>query len=291
MKYCRAYARIDETADASAPITWVASTEGVKGDGLDLRADEWDLSRYEKYSPVLWVHDYWGGHPPIGTGKARIENNQLLIDVTYDSDDPFAMTIQGKARKGMMAGSVGWEVIKAEDDKPHNRLMEFSMAPMGMDPDALPLQQGRAWRDMLANLENDQRSREETWRETATEMVGLLIAPCDLPMTERRHKYNDIERRYRELGKTAPELVDAMEPDLAAGLFLEGEPALLPELFAVPEQLTRKQVGAIQQAMDILQAALDSADVEPEPDPEPEPKADESLDDLLQALSGENDNE
>ena len=82
--------------------------------------------------------------------------------------------------------------------------------------------------------------------------------------------YNRLEKRYRQLDKVAPEFRTLAELDpLAArslrGLFLEGEAELWPELF--PEQLrvTRRQRKQIEQAIDLLREALDSAeDVKPE---------------------------
>lgn len=115
----------------SLPVPFIASTEGVKADGINLKMEDWDLKRYETYGPVMWVHNYW--HPPLGTGAAEL-GKKLTINVHFDRDDDFAMLIRGKSIKGMMAGSVGW--FTTEDKK--NELIEFSMVPMGLDPDALP---------------------------------------------------------------------------------------------------------------------------------------------------------
>ena len=114
------------------PVPFIASTEGVKADGINLKAKDWDLTRYAGYSPIMWVHNYW--HPPLGTGKASLDGKKLRMGIRFDEADDFAMLIRGKAIKGMMAGSVGW--MTTEDGK--NELLEFSMTPMGLDPDALP---------------------------------------------------------------------------------------------------------------------------------------------------------
>lgn len=141
MRYLRAIAQplADlEADDPSKPVRWVASTEGLKSDGENLQADQWALDRYERYGPVLWGHDFAGSRLPIGTGKAWIENRQLLIDVTYDTEDPFAMQVRRKARGGMAAGSVSWDkaIIGGE---PRNILLEFSNVPVGLDENSLPL--------------------------------------------------------------------------------------------------------------------------------------------------------
>ena len=142
-RYLTAYVRTAAAGrldDPSAPIPWVASSEGVKSDGLDLKASEWDLSRFAKHGPILWAHDYGGQRLPIGRGDARIERDRLLVDTWLDPDDDFAMAVRAKALKGMIAGSVGWERV---GDK--NRLIEFSLCPVGVDAEALPLRQAEAY--------------------------------------------------------------------------------------------------------------------------------------------------
>lgn len=122
--------------DPSLPVPFVASTEGRKADGFDLRADEWDLSRYEQYGPVLWGHSWWD--PAIGRGMAYIKERKLMIDVEYDPDDDFAQTIRRKAIRGMAAGSVGWDTEEERAGSVRNILMEFSNVSMPLDIDALP---------------------------------------------------------------------------------------------------------------------------------------------------------
>lgn len=152
MQYLRAYAReIEGTDTPDTPITWVASTEGVKADGHDLQADAWDLSRYGQYGPVLWAHDMWGERLPIGKGAAYIEGDRLMVDVSYDTADPFAMQVRSKARKGMVAGSVSWDT-KTEGEEIRNQLLEFSMVPVPLDPASLPARQRSAMRDLGLRL-------------------------------------------------------------------------------------------------------------------------------------------
>jgi len=150
MRYTRAYVRGDVTSDdPAAPVIWVASTPGVKSDGVDLRIKDWDLSRYNNPAgPVLWAHDYSGRWLPIGKGTARIEDAQLLINVEYDVDDDHAQRIRAKALKGMVQGSVGWDDVQVGNRKKH-QLLEFSMVPVGVDPASRPLVQARAYRQAL----------------------------------------------------------------------------------------------------------------------------------------------
>lgn len=144
--FMRAY--IDQRAggdqdadDPEKPIRFVASTEGVKGDGFDLRADDWDLSRFRKHPVILYAHDYLGQHLPLGTGRASLEDGTLFIDVRFDPNDPFAQQVRQKTRAGMMGGSVGWQ----STPKGKNQLLEFSIVPIPLDPDALPVRQQRTF--------------------------------------------------------------------------------------------------------------------------------------------------
>ena len=142
-RYLTAHVRTDAAGwidDPSAPVPWVASSPGVLSDGYDLQADAWDLTRYAKHGPVLWAHDYAGHNLPIGTGKARIEGDRLLIDVSYDEEDSLAQTIRKKAIKGMIGGSVGWDDVKVGNETKH-QLLEFSNVPVPLDPTAGVLRQ------------------------------------------------------------------------------------------------------------------------------------------------------
>lgn len=152
------------------PVPFVASTEGVKADGINLKMKDWDLTRFANYGPVMWVHNYW--HPPLGTGVAEA-SDKLRMNVHYDRDDDFAMLIRGKAIKGMMAGSVGW--VTREDGK--NELIEFSMTPLGLDPDALPdikRMSPTALRTISKFFEEDGSGMAEAIQELREEIMGEM---------------------------------------------------------------------------------------------------------------------
>ena len=177
-KYIRAYAEVSETRaqelrdDISLPVPFIASTEGVKADGIDLRMGDWDLNEFGRYGPIMWVHDYW--HPPVGTGQADA-GEKLRIDVTFDQNDPFAMLIRSKSLNGMMAGSVGWETDKKRGK---NILKEFSMVPLGLDPDALPEVQRMGLRAM-------QREISDHLGELPEDSLEQLIAGVTSEMREQ----------------------------------------------------------------------------------------------------------
>jgi len=295
MKYLRAYAvREDDEPTGDGPVTFVASTEGVKGDGHDLQADAWDLTRYEKYSPILWAHDYWGERPPIGTGAASIADSKLMIDVTFDADDPFAMTIRGKALKGMVAGSVGWDDVTKEEER-KNQLLEFSMVPMPMDPDALPVRQARALlhvsQQYLDLLDDTAPTYDESdWAEIAGRMARLFSQSADDSDDERKHAYNRLERRYRQLGKVAPEFrtraeIEPLGPAEIRGLFLEGEPELHADLFPEPLRLRVRQLAEIKEHLAAINELLEQTEPEVEPPPDDDAATLQALNDIFKATN------
>jgi hypothetical protein len=247
MFYTRALANkaANVAEDPSAPVWFRASTEGVKRDGLDLKASDWITDTWREYPIVLFGHDYMGRNLPIGLGEAKMEGKELHIGVRYDADDPFAMQVRAKALKGMIAGSVGWEDIKRGGEVKHS-LTEFSMVPMPADPKSLPLRQARALRslaDVLEGIDDDPPPAPEgepAWPEVAAAMVACFTPAGDEPEEARLERYNALVPKYRRLGKTAPEWLDAatvsaLGPAERRGLFLSDEPELCPDAFAEPE--------------------------------------------------------
>lgn len=183
--------------DTSLAVPFVASTEGVKADGLDLKMEDWDLRRFRNYGPILWLHSYW--KPPIGTGRAKADD-KLFIDVNFDEDDIFAMEIRGKAIKGMMAGSVGWTTVQQgkSGEKFKNELIEFSMTPVGLDPDALP-NIDRQLSDLLAEkngqemVEAIQALREEIKEGMEAVLAAFMKADADVGEEEDEREGLEVE--------------------------------------------------------------------------------------------------
>jgi hypothetical protein len=155
LQYARAYSdtggeRAWRDEPAGSPIPFVASTPGVKRDGLDLRASGWKTDRFRMNPAVLWCHDH--KLPPIGNATTEILTNRLRMPVTFDQEDPFAVTIESKVRRGVIRGcSVGWDWVDEDGQPLHERrltvdylrdnafydLTELSIVPVGSDPDAL----------------------------------------------------------------------------------------------------------------------------------------------------------
>jgi phage head maturation protease len=165
--YTRAY--VDRAAAAEGqpgdPIPFIAATEGIKGDGIDLRMSGARLERYLANPVVGYNHSYWGRDGlPIGRGQdTRIDGEKLRIDVVFDQSDEFARRVESKYRNGFLnAVSIGFNVWAWEDGKGSYwlggvaqewELTELSAVPIPMDPSAV-MDGGRsALRALLATAD------------------------------------------------------------------------------------------------------------------------------------------
>ena len=96
----------------SDTISFVASTENSDRYDDIINQKGWQLSNYEKNPVVLLNHN--NSQLPIGKGKVKVVNNELVIDVTFDMEDPIASEVARKSRQGFMnAVSVGFKPIKS----------------------------------------------------------------------------------------------------------------------------------------------------------------------------------
>lgn len=153
MNYLRAYR--DLTTDE---LTFVASTPGMKSDGLEIDQDRWDLSRYEPNPVFLWAHDY--GSLPLGRAEAWVEGGKLRARVTKWAQTPMAQDVEQAYRDGILnAVSVGWEDVD-DSGRPIKRgqaaarhvLLDISAVPVPGDPAALVERQRAAWTDLGREL-------------------------------------------------------------------------------------------------------------------------------------------
>jgi hypothetical protein len=143
--YSRAYIDRDATTE-TGPIRFVMATEGPKGDGIDLRMDGADLRRFRANPVVGYGHCYWGRNDlPIGrAANTVVDGKRLLTDVTFDTADEFAATVDRKYRDGFLnAVSIGFDVHEWEDGQRNTgvatkwELFELSAVPLPMDGKAV----------------------------------------------------------------------------------------------------------------------------------------------------------
>jgi hypothetical protein len=274
----RAYVDTRATGDEpDAPIVFVASTEGKKADGADLRMEDWTLDRFLQHPVILYAHDYMGHNLPIGTGEPYFEERNLMMRVRFDSEeDEFADRVRRKTLKGMMGGSVGWSDRKDGGGKVRHELLEFSIVPVPLDAAALPVYGARAMELATEYAKLTEETTDETqseaeaqWREASAAMVDLFTRCADdADDGERQKRYNALLPKYRRAGKTPPEFlpakhVAALSPDELRGLFLAGEEAAMPELDTRAGQvLSSRNRGDLEQAMTLIQGVLDRAKIE-----------------------------
>lgn len=185
--YHRGYAeRGIDNEPAGSPIPFVASTPGVKRDGLDLRAAGWRLDNFRRNPVFLWAH----GRSEPALGRVDADSADTLVTrVFFDQEDDFARKIESKYRRGFLSAvSVGWDFVDASGarmdtgrmtiadvrDSAFYDLTELSGVPVPADPDALV--QRAALRRLsreLAELFDEQETPESPM--TADELRGAVV--------------------------------------------------------------------------------------------------------------------
>lgn len=269
--YLRAYTNKDFRAgDPGDPIRFTASTEGIKRDGIELKADDWFLDDFNRNPVFLWVHDYFGNKPPIGkVSGVEVGKSRLDVEVIFDQQDEFARAIEGKYRRGFLnAVSVGWG-IKEIGEETKNDLLDISAVPVPGDPDALMERQYRALQELYESappneVDNllDPETGEVVWSRVAVSMMQLFRSSSSSPDEERLKGYKTLRRKYLELDKTPPEFrtldeLGKLTPELIQGLFLEGEIEIAPWVLA-DLQLSRQEAASLKDAIAILQEISDN---------------------------------
>lgn len=291
VQFLRGYAQRADALQDEEPVRYVVSTEGVKRDGLDLKATDWDVSNYIRHPVVIWAHDY--SKLPIGKAAVSFDSTNMLADITYDSADEFAMQVRGKALKGLVAASVAWNTRK--DGK--NELLEISNVPIPADPEAL-VQTARAGLralavgilQTLAEEPDGTLADESVWCGVGLAMRGLFEHADGSDEGARRKVYNDLARLYKRLGKTPPEFMEAqrlnaLNREQRGGLFLEDEMTIEQRYGVVLSKRIKERLGEAKTYLkavgEIINEVLASAAPKPEQEAA-EPELQRILDQLNQ---------
>ena len=139
----RGYTRANSD-EPGTPISFVASTSGVKRDGYSIDLAQMSLDNFRLNPVFLWVHDYYGRNLPIGRVtkiEYRKRDKVLLAQVVFDQDDEFALKVESKYRRGFLnAVSIGWIAHEYDEDTRTitvSELLELSGVPVPGDSDAL----------------------------------------------------------------------------------------------------------------------------------------------------------
>lgn len=186
------------------PIRFVAATEGVKRDGIDLRMQGVELERFEANPVILFGHNSWGRENlPIGRASGvGVEGDALKMDIEFDQDDEFAVKVERKIRNGFLnAVSIGFDVRGWE--KPGQNmwnggvatkweLFETSVVPVPMDEKAT-VEAGRS----------DDNLREQ--------ILGWVRTHMDERLEEWQRLYlNDVVEAKPDVSAIGREVLDAI---------------------------------------------------------------------------------
>lgn len=190
--------RTGRAGKAGDPIGFVATTEGLKADGLNLMMDKLDLERFEANPVIGYGHNFYGrNNLPIGRAvDIEIDPPALRLSVAFDQADEFATTVEQKVRDRFLnAMSVGFDVQGVDNDTgiPKSwELFESSIVPIPLDPDALSEVGRAAVKDLEAMLtkareafpadDDDSNRRDEatTTEDDNAREIGLMETPDKL---------------------------------------------------------------------------------------------------------------
>jgi HK97 family phage prohead protease len=135
-------------SDEERVLNFRISTETPDSYNDVIKADGWDLERFEKNPVVLWAHDH--RQPPVGQAlSVGVDGDALVASAKFADAETYAFadTVYRLLKKGFLrATSVGFfpkEWTYDEDRKGYNfianELFEFSIVPVPANPDALSL--------------------------------------------------------------------------------------------------------------------------------------------------------
>ena len=173
-----------------------------------LNVKKWDLKNYKKNPVVAFAHDLYGGlftkaDPDmiIGKGKVYLEGDNLMGEVEFEPEDvnEFAEKILKKVDFGTLrATSVGFyeknkgkygkgEEAEGEPNETYyyggQELLEFSVVPIGSNPEAVkratPEAKEELFKELLNNVIGDKLEWEEVEKLTVKGIVNIFkgVAP------------------------------------------------------------------------------------------------------------------
>ena len=135
-------------SDEERVLNFRISTETPDSYNDVIKADGWNLERFEKNPVVLWAHDH--RQPPVGQAlSVGVEGDALVASAKFADAETYAFadTVFRLLKKGFLrATSVGFFPKEWTFDEERggynfiaNELFEFSIVPVPANPDALAL--------------------------------------------------------------------------------------------------------------------------------------------------------
>ncbi len=210
-----AYAEARAAGDSEFTRRFVATTSGVKRDGLDIDLEGMAVENFMRNPVFLYVHDYFGERLPLGlVKKITMQKKRMIVTVLFDKDDEFAMEVLRKYDAGFLnAVSIGWETLEFDRETMRvleSDLLDVSAVPVPGDPDALMMRQRSLLRslgsDLLDKFPEGDPSAWEQYRDkqledpefralyerALEEFEGGAVCPdCDADISERYKTVDD----------------------------------------------------------------------------------------------------
>lgn len=272
--YLRAVRQARADGDMGAPgdpITFVASTAGVKRDGLDINQNLWHLENYRTNPVFLWGHDYMGARLPIGRTEVEVVDGRLMARVTFDQQDDFARSVESKYRRGFLhTVSVGWDDIQVEGQTRHD-LLDLSGVPVPGDPDAVIERQRSALASLQRNIDAvlDEGGDDAPAPPETADLLEATPAPIDLTV----HTTIDTESIAEAVSIRVLEAIESHQTAVAPSVWtttsansttLAGVTKTTQGDDAEPGTragavLSKRMTQDIEQAVELLQRCLDRA--------------------------------
>lgn len=227
--------KFSENVEETRTIEFVASDNSRDAHGTVVPVDKWDLTRFNANGIIGYQHnvygDLCGNEDPdrvIGSGQARIENDQLIVSMTFEPADlnPMAEKIFRKILHGTLkAVSVGFVPTKegfwGEGEEARGgatptyyydgqELLEVSVVNIPSNKNALK----RGFRDNTVDAINfiyralDGRFRYAEIEEMKVrDILDLLDEKKGPDKTENKKEAGTIENKVDELLEDDPDLV------------------------------------------------------------------------------------
>lgn len=189
------------SAEAGQPIIAVVSTEDVDyaGDviyqGPNDKGAGWLLDDFNSRGRVYWMHDPL--RPNLAAATAFVDGRELMLSVSFDEDDDFAMKIDRKYRKGILSEwSVGFRPVGdkfAQNDHGgfdffEQVLDEVSAVNQGMNPNTRTI--SKAFEDYLDRTD-EIRGRMDEYEARIRAIEAAL-------MRGEKEEEERVERMLRE---------------------------------------------------------------------------------------------
>lgn len=222
--YIRGHA--ERTDSKSGPIRFVAATEGVKRDGIDLRMAGVELERFNANPVILFGHNGWGRQNlPIGRASdVGVEGDSLKMTIEFDQEDDFARTVERKIRGGFLnAVSIGFDVRSWEKAGQNMwnggvatkwELFETSVVPVPMDEKAT-VEAGRSL--------HDENIRQYVDEQVAKGIRDWIESNLDERLTEWQSRFLEASQVKTTLDSDTVKFGRELDDALKAWKFGEGK--------------------------------------------------------------------